>query len=444
MHGAYLLIRLFLICSLLTVFYVRPEAGCAQAVPTVGDQPVEDQYFESSQDAALARGQTSPTFNEFTVGPATVTPYGSVWSNALIASKRSFPGPFTLWILPESDQGEPAFEIDARRSRVGIDINGGKFPFGFEAESAGRLEIDFLGQFLTENATGTRLRHAYWEVGNEDWRFLFGQTWDIISPLQPKTVNFSVGWTAGNIGFRRTQFRLERKLPLGSQGTLLIQSSINQDIVSDFSTEPDVRRESAALPVIMQRVSCSYPLAVFGDELVVGFSGHFGQTGFDFIESGPPPLNLPPQDDARFNSWSANVDFIIPVHHTVQLRGEFFHGANLSPYFGGIGQGVCPCTRQSIHSTGGWFEVAKQWSPKVALHAGFGIDDPANGDFIEGRGLNQFIFANQIWQLTDAFSTGIELTWWRTEFQDNPTALLGTSLGSSEAYISEWMIRYDF
>ena len=46
--------------------------------------------------------------------------------------------------------------------------------------------IDFQNSVLTtENKATVLLRHAYAEVKDDDFRFLVGQTWDVISPLTP-------------------------------------------------------------------------------------------------------------------------------------------------------------------------------------------------------------------------------------------------------------------
>jgi hypothetical protein len=315
-------------------------------------------------------------------------------------------------------------------------------------KTSGRVEIDFLGQFVTENASGVRLRHAYWQAENEQWQFLVGQTWDVISPLWPTTVNFSVGWAGGNIGFRRAQFRVQRIVRFRNAGELLVQASLNQDIIPDFPSEPDIRRESAAYPVIMTRVAYLLPNSLSTRGSHIGLSGHYGETGFDFKQTGPPPLNLPPEDDARFKTWSVNLDSQFALSETTVLRGEAFHGANLSPFLGGIAQGVCPCVRRSIHSTGGWLEFAKFWSPKTETHIGSGIDDPANSDLQIGRGMNQFIFANQIWHLSDAITTGVEFTWWRTTYQEQRVGLIPPEqlepVSSGSSYVTEWMLRYEF
>lgn len=95
----------------------------------------------------------------------TFTPFGSLWTNMLSSTSRTSPGQFTLWVFSEEDQGESAFEIDARRSRVGIEIEGSEIRLGTEKfRSVGLVEIDFFGEFLTENTAGARLRQAYWEA----------------------------------------------------------------------------------------------------------------------------------------------------------------------------------------------------------------------------------------------------------------------------------------
>jgi hypothetical protein len=367
----------------------------------------------------------------------------------VFASQRTNPGSFTLWVFSEQQQGESAMEIDARRSRVGIQIQAPDVVLGAaNFRSLGRVEVDFFGEFLIENRAGARLRHAYWEASNERWRLLIGQTWDVISPLYPGTLNFSVGWAGGNIGFRRAQFRVERAAVLG-RSRLLLQASLNQDIVEDFPAESGVRRESAGFPVVMLRTEWSSP-GPAGEErpIVIGTSAHYGETGFDFLVPSPPPLNLPPEDDARFETWSVNLDAELPLTADLTLRGEFFHGANLSPYLGGIGQGVCSCARRPIRATGGWLEFVKTWSPAWESHVGGGIDDPVNGDFVFGRGLNQFFFGNLIWQVDSRLSTGVELSWWRTLYQERRVGQIDESLlaptAPGQATTLEWMVRYDF
>ncbi len=375
--------------------------------------------------------------------------YGTFATNLSYSTSRTNTGPFTLFVFSEETHGEEDFSIDSRRSRFGMDVSGPKIPSLQNAQSHGRLEFDLHGSFVTENRATVLLRHAYWEVRNDNFRLLVGQTWDIISPLNPGTLNYSVGWIAGNIGYRRAQFRAERYLSLHDQATLTLQASLNQDIVTDFTADPGVRRESAGWPVIEGRVAVTMgDKNETGQAPELGFSGHIGETGFDFLTTGPPPLNLPPVDDARFKTWSFNTDLRLPLNERWGVNAEFFTGANLSTMLGGIGQGVCPCVRRSIRSTGGWVDLWHDWTPRLHSHTGFGIDDPNDDDSLFGRTYNQFIFANFTYDITDHWVTGFEVTDWKTLYQEKRTGLIPPNelLPSTpgRAVVLEWLVKYDF
>jgi len=378
-----------------------------------------------------------------------VVPYGWIWGNMAFATQRTNPGPYTLYVFSSDAQGESAYNLDARASRVGIDVYGPALPIGSGLNSRARVELDFLGEFLTENTAGLRLRHAYWEVGDESFRLLVGQNWDVISPLNPGFLNLAVGWFGGNIGFRRTQFRAERYLQPSDDLKITLQGSLNQDIIPDFPEEPDVRRESAAWPVAQGRVAFSRRRHDC-EQLVttIGISGHIGQTGFDFLAPGPPPQNLPPEDDTRFLTWSFNIDARLPITDRFGVQGEFFTGANLSSFLGGIGQGVCSCQRVPIRSIGGWVDVWYDWTPWLHSHAGFGLDDPRNQDLLFGRTYNQFIFANILFEITRTLSTGFEVSHWKTLYQDTRKGQISDALlqpsAPGKSVTIDWMVKYEF
>jgi hypothetical protein len=378
-----------------------------------------------------------------------IAPYGWLRSNMVYATERTQPGPYTFYALSSESQGESAYHLDARGSRIGIDIQGPAIPAFSGASNGGRIEVDFLGQFVTENTAGLRLRHAYWEIGDDTYKLLVGQTWDVISPLNPGVLNFSVGWFGGNIGFRRAQFRAERYYCLSDNVKIDLQGSLNQDIVPDFPDEPGVRRESVGWPVIQGR--CAINWLRYGDgklDATLGISGHLGETGFDFLAPGPPPQNLPPADDTRFQTWSFNVDLHLPITPRFGIQGEFFTGANLSSFFGGIGQGVCPCLRVPIRSTGGWAEIWYDWNPRLHSHIGYGLDDPRNNDLVVGRIYNQFLFANVLFDITDKFDTGLEVSYWKTLYQEPRRGLIPDAqlqpAAPGKSVTIDWMVRYTF
>ncbi|WP_200836769.1 hypothetical protein [Rubripirellula obstinata] len=390
--------------------------------------------------------------SQLTVGAFELVPYGTVWSDMVYATSRTVPGRFTLWIESDEVQGEPAFELDARRSRIGVDVKGPPIGLLGGLESRANFEVDFLGNFTTDNQPDVRLRHVFWEAKNENTRFLVGQTWDVISPLLPNTVSFPVLWTAGNIGFRRNQLRLERYADLGNRTSVTFQAALAQNVIQDFATgaaAAGIVRESGDWPMIQARSAIEFGgIEAAGQAMAFGLSGHIGETGFDFLGGHPANPNLAAEDDVRIRTWSANVDARIPISKRHSLQGEVFTGTNLSNVLGGAGQGVCPCLRVPIRSAGGWAEWRFVYSKKVSTHLGFSVDDPNDNDSLVGRTKNQAAYANLFLHVNDRLTTGFEVSHRRTEFHNRTNEPGFTFVESptepGDAVLLDWTLRYSF
>ena len=404
----------------------------------------------ASKDAAIEEVSRDLVSTNVAPGGVTVRPYGILWGDMIFSSSRAVPGPFALWIASEQEQGESTWVADARRSRVGIDILGVTHPVLGGLTGGGKVEVDFFDSFVNENQPGVRLRHAYWEAKNENLRLLVGQTWDVISPLLPNTVNFSAGWAAGNVGFRRTQFRVENTVAVGNGNRLTVQGAIAENIIPDLASGPQsagVTRETGDWPMIQARLAYHRDRG-HGRSAAFGVSGHVGETGFDFASSDFSNPALGPEDDARYFGWSFNTDARIVLNDQLRLQSEFFMGSNLSNILGGIAQGVCPCLRVPIRSIGGWAEVSFDFSPHVTTNIGFGIDDPREADSLIGRTYNRFVYVNLFFELTEQLRTGIELSNWRTSFH-NRTGEPGFNPTESpdqpgKATIVDWTVQYRF
>ncbi len=384
----------------------------------------------------------------WSIGDIRLTPYGAFWGDVVYATERTNPGAYTLWVYSPEVEGEPTFTLDARRTRLGLDVAGPRVPWLGNADSGGQVEIDFEGGFVTENRAGLLLRQAYWQFQSPRFRLLAGQTWDVISPLQPGMVDYGIGYTAGNIGFRRSQLRGEWFTPLSDADRLVAQFSLNQPIVSDFPADPNVHRESNSWPVVEGRLAIESAPDRPAGAWQLGVSGHVGETGFDFLAPGPPPSNLPPRDDARFLTWSLNVDWRLPLHARAGLQGELFMGSNLSAFLGGIGQGVCPCVRRSIRSRGGWFEFWYDATDRCHFHTGAGLDDPIDRDFEAGRTYNHFLFTNVLFDVTPQLTMGFEVTVRKTLYQDTREGQVPAEMleprEPGNAVTLDWMARYAF
>jgi len=340
-------------------------------------------------------------------GDFSIIPYGFLWGNMVYSTERTAPGSYTLYVYSASIAPEDEFVVDARNTRLGFDATGPKVPFFDFASSGGKVEVDFQNSVLsTENKPTIMLRHAYVEVKNEEFRLLFGQTWDVISPLLPGTLMYSVGWDGGNIGYRRAQLRGERFLAFSDVSLLTAQLSLNQQVFEDGTST--IRGETPDWPIVEGRVAWTLgPRGKGCHPITVGLSGHVGEEQFDHTIIGP---------NNRRRTWSGNVDVRVPFGERLGFQGEWFTGDNLGAFLGGIGQGVDPIGLNTIRSTGGWLEVWYYWTPKLHSHVGYSVDDPNDNDLTAtgGKRYNQFYYGNLVYDLTKSFLIGLEVSSWRT------------------------------
>ena len=360
--------------------------------------------------------------NVWTKGDFTITPYGILWATATYETQRTNTGDYVLWTYsPTQSAYTPAitpgesFHADAKSTRLGLDVVGPQIPALCCARSGGKVEIDFQRQVDTENKPSLLLRHAYVEVKDDEFRLVAGQTWDVISPLYPGMLMYSVGWDGGNIGYRRAQLRGERRAALSDGLLVTAQGSINTDLVSESAT--NLLGDHAGWPILEARVA-----ATLGERgpgcrpIEFGVSGHVGEQVFSFLA----PTWANPVRGLERQTWSFNVDVRVPLTPRFGVQGEFFTGDNLGTFLGGIGQGIdigtaaIPGSRQPIRSTGGWFDVWFDWTPQLHSHAGYSIDDPFNEDVTVGRIYNAFVFGNLSYDLTKQFLVGMEVSSWKT------------------------------
>lgn len=361
-------------------------------------------------------------------GDFAIVPYGCLWGNIVDSTERTYPGSYTLYALSANTGPESEFIVDARNTRVGTDVIGPRIPCLGGAQSGGKVEVDFQQSLLsTENKASVLLRHAYAEVRNDDFRLLAGQTWDVINPLNPCMLMYSIGWDAGNIGYRRAQLRGERYFAISDTSLITTQLSANQNIFCDSTTS--IRPENPQWPIVEGRVAWT-----IGERkpecqpITVGVSGHIGEEEFD-VTGGP-------QDEHR-RTWSGNIDIRVPITERFGVQAELYVGDNLDAFFGGIGQGIDPVGRNTIRDQGGWFEFWYKWTPTLHSHFGYFIDDPNDNDMhvASARTYNQFYFGNLCYDVTKTIVVGAEVSSWRTLY-------LGQLPG--DAVRCEFVVKYGF
>ncbi|MFO0915852.1 MAG: hypothetical protein U0795_23035 [Pirellulales bacterium] len=142
-----------------TVFPETVAPPLSLAPPLVDSALSDPPSAESALDSHLS----------WTKGDFTLTPYGAFWSDMIYATKRINPGAYILWVYSEQEQGESMFTYDARRSQLGLDVRGPDLDWLGQMTTGGKLEIDFHGDFLTENRAALLLRPGSTATSATGW-----------------------------------------------------------------------------------------------------------------------------------------------------------------------------------------------------------------------------------------------------------------------------------
>ncbi|MGB2866088.1 MAG: DcaP family trimeric outer membrane transporter [Sedimentisphaerales bacterium] len=336
--------------------------------------------------------------------------YGYLKFDAAYDTSRIENGNYAQWVESESpNDDDDQFNMTANQSRFGMKING---PNGETMNTSGRVEVDFYGGGPAENKAHLMMRHAYMKLDWPEDRFniIAGQTSDVISPLLPSTVNYSVCWWTGNIGYRRPQMRLTKELGFEAGGFLKLEGALARTIGQNSITGTD-SGEDAGIPTFQGRASMTLPM-LGAQEATIGLSGHLGKEEYDIAVNGR---------DKEFTTWSLNLDYTQPICSKVQIKAELFTGENLNAYLGGIGQGVTISglnQYEEIGSKGGWIAAGLGPWDKKQFNVGVAMDDVNRGNVNPGgRTLNRSVFANVICSMNEQTDFGFEISHWRTEYR---------------------------
>jgi hypothetical protein len=337
--------------------------------------------------------------------------YGYIKADASYDSSRTTPGNYALYVDSEAaNKNDDEFNLTVNQTRFGVKITG---PDDEAVKTSGLVEGDFYGSYADENKAKIQLRHAYLKLDWPEDRFsiLAGQTSDTMSPLFPDTLNYTVLWDAGNIGYRRPQIRLTKGFSLSKAVEMQLEGAVARTIGRSSPTSSE-SGEDAGYPTLQGRASVTLPWVGY-KPMTVGLSGHVGREEYDIAISGT---------NKKFESWSINLDLTGPINKWLSIKGELFTGENLNTYFGGIGQGVNIDTSKGIYNEiaakGGWVGASLGPWDKWRFNLGAGIDNVDKGDVkTNDRVLNRSIFGNVIYSVTKNAEIGFELSDWQTDYK---------------------------
>ncbi len=323
-----------------------------------------------------------------------IKPYGFFKFDMAYDNSRTNNGNYVFWLLNESENKDE-FNMTARQTRLGANFSYSEY----EGKTVtGRFECDFYGGGA-ENKNFLMLRHGFLKIDFGKYYLLAGQTSDVISPLVPATVNYTVMWNSGNIGYRRPQLQIGSTAEEG----LAIAAAVSRNISGDIDGDGNDDGEDNPFPSFQARISALKP-----GKYDIGISGHYGR--MEYMEVG---------DKENYDSYSANLHFKFFFTNSVSLSGEMFTGKTLNQYNGGLGQGYNLLLAKGVESSGGWICTSIRSTEKVNLNFGYGIDNPKEDCISAGyRNRNQSIYANLFANVAYKTSLGIEFTHLTTGYYD--------------------------
>lgn len=388
---------------------IQGGAGSPAAAPQAMATPPAAQAPQAAQSPPAAASKAAG--NPIMAKPL-VELYGYVKLDSAYDTGQVYPGNYAMYVQPPlagRDEREQ-FNITANATRLGLNL---KTQGSGSAVTSGRIEVDFFGGGA-ENKPNPMMRHAYLQVEwpTEGLALLAGQTWDVISPLNMPTVNYPVGWYAGNIGFRHPQLRLTKDFRLDGGSSIQLQGALVRTmghLAGERNTGVD-----AGFPTVQGRVAYSFPPGA-GGKATLGFSGHWGEERYLSA--------TPEQPDLRFRSWSANADLKVPMGKRVTLQAEAFTGRDLDSYLGGSNEAIRLDTKTATASAGGWLALSIVGTEKITWNLGASVDDPRNSELSLGsRARNSSVFANGLFTIAPSAQVQAELSYWTTDYLGKPTA----------------------
>jgi len=355
-----------------------------------------------AEKGVSASGATTPA-KKSVLSSVDLELYGFVKLDAAHDGARTSTGNYGRWVESDSTfADDDQFSLTANQTRLGLRLTG---PTDQQLRLGGLVEVDFYGGGA-ENKPNPMMRHAYltafWpELGLS---VLAGQTADTVSPLVMPTVNYTVGWWQGDIGYRRPQLRLTKTALLGDKVEAKLEVAAARTIgrTNSFTGANYDTGQESGLPTLQGRASVSVPLAA-GKPMVAGVSGHWGQEEM--------------ADGNTLDTWSLNFDLMWPLTKKLSLQAEAYMGDNLEAYLGGVGQGVNGM--QVVYDVGGWVALSLAPSAQWQFNVGAGLDNPSDNDLADGgRTYNSVVFGNVWYFFNPNFLIGFELSHLHTGYRN--------------------------
>ncbi|WP_221030755.1 hypothetical protein [Actomonas aquatica] len=367
-------------------------------------RPVAPAQPAAAMPAPMVRAPAAPR----------VALYGYVKADAFYETRDTYVDALPFWACADDathNNGDGEFGLTAKESRFGAKIDGGDVLGG---HLRGQFEFDFYGDLglSGHHAYTPRTRHALVEWKGGDWSVLAGQTWETYLVTFPQTVNFTAYNFQGQLGLRRSQVRVTRRMELGDERRVTAKFALAEPLGGVHGADLDGDHQDDAadadMPVLEYNLEYQSPAL---RAAVAGFYGreHLGPIG-----------GFGARD---FDAWAVIAGGEIPLGASFTLRGSVWTGTNLDSAWGGIGQGINLGRSETIDATGGWAQLGWAVAPDVSLNFGYSWDNPDDNALNAGqRTLNESLLVNGFWNVGSNLTLGLELMQLRTGYKGAATA----------------------
>ncbi|HXN27380.1 MAG TPA: hypothetical protein VN902_09680 [Candidatus Acidoferrales bacterium] len=359
-------------------------AGPATAAPTSGDEgaTIAERVtkLEDSQELTDAKVLEQSQTKVESGSKYRVRLSGMVLLNAFetrgAVDNLDFP---EIAMAPGVPGTSGAFSGSLRQSQLGVEVFG---PDVAGAHTSANVKFDFAGgQVDTSNGAVmgiVRLRTGTIRMDWADTSIVAGQDAVFFAPLVPTSLaSLAVPALSysGNLWMWTPQIRVEHRVALSDDSSLLLQAGILDSLTSDYPDPEDrvpSEGEQSGQPAYAARVAWSHH--AFGRDVTVGVGGYYGRQNWGFGRG--------------VDGWAGTTDVTIPLGKYFDFTGEFYRGRAVGGFGGGVGQSVLlsgpqtdPATViRGLDSMGGWAQL--KYKPRANFEVNFalGQDNPFAGE----------------------------------------------------------------
>jgi hypothetical protein len=273
-----------------------------------------------------------------------------------------------------------SFGATLRQSEIGFEAFG---PDVAGAKTRADLQLDFAGGFpAVPNGIDSglmRLRTATMRLEWTNTSVVVGQDAIFFSPTSPTSfASLAVPAlsSAGNLWAWVPQIRVEHRVSLGEESSLIFQAGILDPVSGEVPSTGSYRQpgpgEASRQPAYGTRIA--WARNVFGQQLRVGVGGFYSRQDYGF--------------NRNVDGWAGMTDIELPLNHQFSLSGKLYRGRALGGLYGGIGRSVlfsgdptlASTEVQALDSVGGWAQLKYRPANKWEFNAAFGMDNPYASD----------------------------------------------------------------